>query len=235
MQLNVREVSKLLKVSERKVYDWIKRGILRADRVNHRYRLHRSDLLERTSSREIDIPAQIFEAPAAPGVFSPRLTDALNAGGVFYGVQGEDKAAVIGAIVNSLALAPNADRESFAQLLLAREALGSTAIGEGIAIPHVRRPILLNASSSPAISLCFLEKPVDFGAFDGQPVFAIFLLISPTARMHLQLLSRLSFALHDSHLKAAIVRRAAQNEIIAEFERVERKIDEPRIDTEDNA
>jgi PTS system nitrogen regulatory IIA component len=234
MQLNVREVSKLLKVSERKVYDWIKRGILRADRVNDQYRLHRSDLLERISSREIDIPAQIFEAPASARAFSPRLTDALNAGGVFYGVQGEDKAAVITGIVNRLALPLNADRESFAQLLLAREALGSTAIGDGIAIPHVRRPILLN-TSSPSISLCFLEQPVDFGAFDGQPVFAIFLLISPTARVHLHLLSRLSFALHDSHLKAAIVRRAARNEIIAEFARVERKIEEPRIDTRDDA
>jgi hypothetical protein len=53
--------------------------------------------------------------------------------------------------------------------------------------------------------------------------------------VHLHLLSRLSFALHDSHLKAAIVRRAARNEIIAEFARVERKIEEPRIDTRDDA
>ena len=234
MHLNVREVSKLLKVSEKKVYDWIKRGILRADRVNDQYRLHRSDLLERTSSREIDIPAQIFEVPSYAGVFIPGLAEALNAGGIFYGLKGDDKAAVLSAIVNSLALPSNTDRESLAQLLLAREALGSTAIGEGIAIPHVRRPILLN-TSSPAISLCFLEKPVDFGAFDGQPVFAIFLLISPTARMHLHLLSRLSFALHDSQLKAALVHRAARDEILAEFERVERAIKERHIETEDHA
>ncbi len=234
MQLNVREVSKLLKVSEKKVYDWIKRGILRADRVNDQYRLDRSDLLERTSSREIDIPAQIFEAPSYTGVSAPRLADALRAGGIFYGLPGGDKAAVLGAIVNSLAMPSDTDRESIAQLLLAREALGSTAIGEGIAIPHVRRPILLNTSSA-AISLCFLEQPIDFGAFDGKPVFAIFLLISPTARMHLHLLSRLSFALHDPQLKAALVHRAARDEILAEFERVERAIKEPQIETEDDA
>jgi PTS system nitrogen regulatory IIA component len=234
MQLNVREVSKLLKVSEKKVYDWIKRGILRADRVNDQYRLHRSDLLERTSSREIDIPAEIFADSASVGVPAPRLVDALIAGGIFYGLHGDDKATVMRAIVNSLALPSNCDRESIAQLLLAREALGSTAIGEGIAIPHVRRPILLNASS-PAISLCFLEKSVDFGAFDGKPVFAIFLHISPTARMHLHLLSRLSFALHDPKLKAALVRRAAPDEILAEFDRVERAIKEPGIETEDDA
>ena len=234
MQLNVREASKLLKVSEKKVYDWIKRGIIRADRVNDQYRLHRSDLLERTSSREIDIPAEIFADPTSVGVPTPRLVDALLTGGIFYGLRGDDKATVLRAIVNSLAVPSNSDRESIAQLLLAREALGSTAIGDGIAIPHVRRPILLN-TPSPAISLCFLEKPVDFGAFDGKPVFAIFLVISPTARMHLHLLSRLSFALHDSQLKAALVHRATRDEILAEFDRVERAIKEPHIEAADDA
>ena len=83
VQLNVREVSKLLKVSEKRVYDWIKRGILRAERVNDQYRMHRSDLLEQTSSRRIDIAAQIFEAPSTAGVAVPRLADALKAGGIF--------------------------------------------------------------------------------------------------------------------------------------------------------
>ena len=224
MQLNVREVSKLLKVSEKKVYDWIKRGILRADRVNDQYRLHRSDLLERISSREIDIPAEIFAAPLSPRVPAARLVDALRRGGIFYALQGGDKPTVFRAIVNSLTLPPGSDRESLAQLLMTREALGSTAIGEGIAIPHVRRPILFN-TSAPSVSLCFVEKPLDFSAFDGQPVFAIFLLICPTARMHLQLLSRLSFALHDSRFKAALARRAAPEDILAELERVERSID----------
>lgn len=234
MQLNVREAAKLLKVSERRIYDWIKRGVLRADRVNDQYRLHRSDLLERTSSREIHAPTQIFEAPSTSGSSIYPLTDALRAGGIFYGVRGDNRQAVLRAIVNDLVLPPKIDRESLAQLLLAREALGSTAIGNGVAIPHVRRPILLNASR-PAVSLCFLEKPVDFGAFDGQPVFAIFLLISPTTRIHLHLLSRLSFALHDSGLNHALERRAPRDEIIANLERVERAIKEQRIEAEADA
>jgi len=223
--LNVREAAKLLKVSEKKIYEWIKRGMLRADRVNDQYRLHRSDLLERTSSREINVPAEIFAAPSSAGTAAPGLVDALRAGGIFYGLRGDDKTAVLRSIVDSLTLPSNSDRNSLVQLLVAREGLGSTAIGEGIAIPHVRRPILLNACS-PSISLCFLEQPVDFSAFDGQPVFAIFLLITPTARMHLHLLSRLSLALHEPKLKELLIRRAPREEILAEFERVERAIKE---------
>jgi len=225
MQLSVREVAELLKVSEKKIYGWIKGGLLRANRVNHQYRLHRSDLLEWMTSRDVDLPVEVFADSRQNGAPATTLADALRAGGIFYGLQGDDKAAVLRAIVSALALPENSDCESLSQVLLAREALGSTGVGEGIAIPHVRRPILLNVSS-PAISLCFLDRPVDFGAFDGKPVFAIFLLISPTVRMHLHLLSRLSFALHDSGLRAAIERRAAAGEILAEFQRVEGAIGE---------
>ncbi len=220
MHLNIREVSKLLKVSERKVNEWIKRGILRADRINHQYQFHRSDLLEQTASREIDVPAEIFSAVEPAGGHALSLVDTLHAGGVHHGLPGTDKSTVLRTMVDMLALPSQADRESVWQLLLAREAMGSTAIGGGVAIPHVRRPILF--SGSPAsISLFFLEHPVDFGAADGTPVYAIFLLVSPTARMHLQLLSRLSFALHDSGLKSALARRASSDDILAEFQRVE--------------
>lgn len=227
MHLNVKEASGLLKVSEKRVYDWIKRGTLPVERVNGQYRLHRCDLLERTSSREIDVPAEIFEAPASLGaavVYS--LTDTLRRGGIVHAVPGYNKAAVMHSIVNSLALPSKSDRESLTQLLLAREAIGATAIGGGIAIPHVRRPVLLN-TSGPSISLCFLENPIDFSACDGTPVFAIFLLISPTARIHLHLLSRLSFALHDSQLRGALLARASRDQILVEFERVEREITGP--------
>lgn len=220
MQLKIREVSKLLKVSEKKVNEWIRRGILRADRVNDQYQLHRSDLLERTSSREINIRAEIFLPSDPVSIETPSLVDALRLGGIFHRLSGGDKPAVLRAIVDALALPPNCDREYVWEILLSREALGSTAIGEGIAIPHVRRPLLLNGSRA-SISLCFLEHPVDFGAPDGKPVFAIFLVVSPTARTHLNLLSRLSFALHDSELKSALARQASSAEILTEFQRVE--------------
>jgi PTS system nitrogen regulatory IIA component len=71
------------------------------------------------------------------------------------------------------------------------------------------------------ISLCFLEKPIDFGALDGQPVYALFTLISPTVRAHLHLLSCLSFALRDPEFKAAMKREASREEILAEARHVE--------------
>jgi PTS system nitrogen regulatory IIA component len=92
--------------------------------------------------------------------------------------------------------------------------LESTAIGDGIAIPHVRNPIVLHVPQ-PVVTLCFLEEPVDFGALDGQPVHTLFTLISPTVKAHLHLLSRLAFALRNPDFKALIIRQAGHDEILA--------------------
>ena len=93
----------------------------------------------------------------------------MEVGGIFYRLAGKDKPAVLRSVVEVLRLPDKVDREFLLQVLLAREALESTAIGDGIAIPHVRNPIVLHVPQ-PVVTLCFLEAPVDFGALDGQPV-----------------------------------------------------------------
>lgn len=65
-----------------------------------------------------------------------------------------------GLVVEAMRLPEAVDREQLLQVLLAREALASTAIGDGVAIPHVRNPIVLHVAR-PAITLCLLERPVD--------------------------------------------------------------------------
>ena len=59
------------------------------------------------------------------------------------------------------------DRDFLLTVLEAREAMGSTGIGDGIAIPHVRNPILLHVKR-PFVSLFLLKQPVDFDAIDGK-------------------------------------------------------------------
>jgi PTS system nitrogen regulatory IIA component len=220
MHLNVREASRLLRVSESRIHQWIRRGVLRANRVNDRYHLHRSDLLEQTSSGAVDVRAEIFadlDSAAEPPVM---LGEALRAGGIFPALEGGNKSAVLREIFKVLALPPDSDRESLLQLLMAREAMGSTAIGGGIAIPHVRRPLLLG-DGRPSLSLCLLRHPVDFAAPDGLPVHAIFVIIAPTSRAHLRLLSKLSVALHDSTLRAALTPDSPPQSILREFERID--------------
>ena len=119
-----------------------------------------------------------------------------------------------------LKLPDEVDREFLYQVLLARETLGSTGIGDGIAIPHVRNPIVLHVTK-PTVTLCFLEHPIDFGAIDGRPVDILFTLISPTVRAHLHLLSRLSFVLQDASFRSALKHQASRDALIELVSRAE--------------
>jgi PTS system nitrogen regulatory IIA component len=211
-KLTVREAAALLNTSEKSVYRWIKQGLLPAYRINDQYRINRAELLEWATSRKLHVSPEIFAEPASEGP-PPALEEALRAGGIHYRLGGRDKESVLRAVVDTMKLPEDVDPEFLYQVLLAREALGSTGIGDGIAIPHVRNPIVLHLSR-PTVTLCFLEQPVDFGALDGQPVTTLFTLVSPTVRAHLHLLSRLAFALRHARFKAAVQSQASREEIL---------------------
>jgi PTS system nitrogen regulatory IIA component len=229
MQLTVRQVSGLLSVSEKTIYRWIARGILPAYRVNDQYRFNRAELLEWAARRKVNVSIELFEEPESDGADLPGLVDALQAGGIAYRVEGADKESVLRAVIDHMRLPDEVDRPFLLRVLLARESLQSTGIGDGIAIPHVRNPIVLHVSR-PMITLCFLERAIDFGALDGKPVFALFSLISPTVRAHLRLLSRLSFALKDAEFKTAIGKKASREKILGEARRVEDALERRRRD-----
>jgi PTS system nitrogen regulatory IIA component len=220
MQLTVRDVASLLKVSERTIYRWIKEGTVPAYRLNEQYRFHRAEILEWATARRIGVSVEIFEETDDASVRMPTLTEALQTGGIAYRVAGADKESVLRAAVDAMRLPDEVDREQLIRVLVAREAMASTAIGDGIAIPHVRNPIVLHVPRS-MITLCFLERPMDFGALDGQPVHCLFTMVSPTVRAHLHLLSRLAFALRDTGFHGVIRRQGLREEILAELRRVE--------------
>jgi PTS system nitrogen regulatory IIA component len=224
LQLTVRDVAGIFNISETTVFNWIKHRNLPVYHVDEEYRFSRSELLEWASTTQTDVTSEIINAaPGQDPLLMPRLDEALQAGGVNYGVGGTDKTSVLDSVVQALHLPMETDRSFLYQVLLSRESLGSTGIGDGIAIPHVRNPIVLQIPSS-MISLCYLEQAVDFGALDGQPVSILFTLISPTVRTHLNLLSKLSFALSDAQFKTIIKQQASRNQIIAEALRIEEKL-----------
>jgi PTS system nitrogen regulatory IIA component len=141
-------------------------------------------------------------------------------------VEGEGKKGVLQAILGTMPLPGEIDRQQLLEVLLARESLGSTGIGDGIAIPHVRNPIVMPLPQ-PLIRVSFLKQAVDFGALDGRPVHTLFTLISPTIRIHLRLLSELAFALRQPDFMEVISRRATAQEILEWAGRIDRSLSHP--------
>ncbi|MBN1490561.1 MAG: PTS sugar transporter subunit IIA [Phycisphaerae bacterium] len=220
MNLSVRDVAKLLNVSERTIYRWIDRGTLPVYRMGDQFKFNRTELLEWATSRRLNVSADIVAEPESAGGEPCRLSDALKAGGIFYRIGGDDKASVLRSVVEVLRLPDEVDREFLYEVLLARESLGSTGIGDGIAIPHVRNPVVLHVAQ-PTVTLCFLEHPIDFEAIDAQPVHTLFTLISPTVRSHLRMLSQLSFSLRKPSFRQVIREQGVREAILAEVVQIE--------------
>lgn len=226
MQLSVRDSARLLNVSEKTICRWVKQGNLPAHWVNEQYRFHREELLEWATAQGINVSAEIFQETEAAA--SPGLAEALRAGGIHRHVGGTDKPSVLRAVVDAMPLPDEVDRQFLLQVLLARESLGSTALGDGIAVPHVRNPIVMHIPR-PMITLCFLDHAIDFDAVDGKPVHTLFTIVSPTIRAHLHLLSRLGFALRQPPFARVIAEHGPSDAILAASEAVDGAI--PRAPT----
>ena len=222
MRISVKEAAGLLDISEKTIYRWVAQGKIPCCQINDQYRFNRAELLEWATAQRIPVSPRILEEPAEEGPL-PRLEEALRAGGIFYRVAGNDKESVLKNIVEIMPLPDDVDRDFLFQVLISRESVGSTGMGGGIAIPHVRNPIVMHIPR-PMVSLCFLEKPVEFGAIDGKPVHTLFTIVSPTIRAHLTLISRICFGLHKSPFVDAILREALRDEILLLARELDEKV-----------
>lgn len=225
MQLNLREAARLLHVEEDQIQRWINGSGLPATRINEQYRINRVQLLEWATSSGLVLSPKIFRDSVGHDDAPPSLGAALVAGGIFHDVRGAEPAEVLRSVVRSLHLPPTQDREFLVEMLLAREGLGSTGVGDGIAIPHVRNPIVLHVPEA-SVNLSFLQTPVDFRAMDGKPVHCLFTLVSPTVKTHLHLLSRLAYALRDADLRRLLGARSPADTILERVKAIDIRLND---------
>ena len=219
MRLTLREAAASLNCTEKTVLRWIAHAGLPTVRLGGLYHFNRAELMEWAIHHNIGSSSLSCELEPEPDAGCERvsaLAGALRAGGVLAGIPADTVPDVLAAAVKHLLpdAAPE-DRDLALAMLLAREATGVTAIGEGILVPHVRAPIVLGGA--PRILLAYPPRPLPLAAAptpDGQPVHAVFVLASPTVRAHLTLLSLLASALRDADFRQAVAARAPEHALL---------------------
>jgi PTS system nitrogen regulatory IIA component len=104
------------------------------------------------------------------------------------------------------------DEDSVAKIVLEREELGTTGIGEGIAVPHGKS----NAVDKLVAAFGRSEKGIDFASIDNQPVHLLFLLVAPidSAGPHLMALARISRLLKNTDFRASLKKAKGKSEIL---------------------
>jgi PTS system nitrogen regulatory IIA component len=102
-------------------------------------------------------------------------------------------------------------KDDLIKILLERERLGSTGIGDGVAIPHGKVPGI----TEPIISFGRSETGIDFDSMDGQPVYLFFLLVAPenSANIHLKALARIAKVLKNQSLRKQLLEAKTREDI----------------------
>jgi fructose-specific phosphotransferase system IIA component len=140
-----------------------------------------------------------------------QIMDFLSKKAIVTEVKSTKKEEVIREMVDALLNAGEIEKRHRGKLieaLMARESLGSTAIGQGIAIPHAKSDCVKELVAAFGLS----KKGVDFDSLDGEPAYIFFLLVAPqdSAGPHLKALARISRLLKDKYFRDTL--RACSDE-----------------------
>jgi PTS system nitrogen regulatory IIA component len=144
------------------------------------------------------------------------LAKLIEKGGVYYDIPGNSPGGVLSALIGSLKNPPLISSFSMEELLracLEREALVSTGIGNGIALPHPRNPLAADRGSQ-FTALGFPKHPINWNAPDGKAVDTLFFIVSASAALHLHTLSRINFFCQDGAFLRLLKDRSSQEAII---------------------
>ena len=226
MQLTLPDVVRLFDVSENQVHRWIQEAELPVQIINTRYRFNRAELLEWATARGIKFSSSIFCEVNGEADERSELFNAFEYGGVKYlsvGSEGEGPRTVLLRALDGMPLPDDFPREHLVQLLMARQSVGSTGVGDGIAIPHARYPVLL-AVPRPAIRLCLLSKPIAFESSHRDPVDTLFIIVCSTVHEHLRLLAKLASVLREESFRRFLHTKPHEKELLAEIHRREEEL-----------
>ena len=201
--LTIEEVAKYLRMSERSVYEWAQRGDIPAGKIGTVWRFKKSDIEQWVNER-------LSVNRLTPQMNSVQTQTILSVDRVLF-LNYVTKRDALLALAENIAAAPQVkNKQELALEILKREELMSTAIGKGIAIPHVRLSSVTDLVVSVGVSRTDI---VDFHPLDDEPVRLVF-MIAAAYNQHAYYLQTLSFfsarlknrELRDSLLKAQSTR-----------------------------
>ena len=141
-----------------------------------------------------------------------KLTDILEESSIVADLEASTKTEALELLVNAMVTSiPALDTQEMLRVLLEREELGSTGIGDGIAIPHGKSQELTTIVSGFGLS----KQGIDFDSLDGKPAHLFFLLVAPenSVGTHLKMLARISRMLKNVEFRQQLREANSQHEI----------------------
>ena len=198
--LTIDEVAKYLRVSERTVYDWAQKGEIPSGKIGTVWRFKKTDIEQWVNNRLSGLQKQGISTVHVESIVSPDRILFLDHA---------SKQDALTELAENLSTAPQVkNRQELTEKIIQREELMSTAIGRGIAIPHVRLSSITDLVVSVGISRTDI---IDFQALDDEPVRLLFMIAAAYNQhaYYLQTLSFFSARLKNKELRTSLM--AAQS------------------------
>jgi len=141
-----------------------------------------------------------------------KLSESLNADRIVLDFDARKKEDAIGALVDPVV--NGYDRDAILTEILEREKLGSTGVGQGVAIPHVR----MSAVEEPAVVFGRAARPIDFEAIDDEPCSLFFLVLGPTSAdaqdAYLKTMAKISRLMRSADVRSKLASAATEDDVI---------------------
>ena len=183
--LTIDEVAKYLRVSERTVYEWAQKGEIPAGKIGTVWRFKKTDLQKWVDDRLST--SSLTPSPLSNNTF--QMENIVSPDRIIF-LDHPSKRDALLTLIDNISTAPQIkNKQELLQGILKRDELMSTAIGRGIAIPHIRLPSITDLVVSVGISR--VDIP-DFNSMDDEPVRLLF-MIAATHNQHAYYLQTLSF------------------------------------------
>ena len=147
------------------------------------------------------------------------LAQLVECGGIYYNIPGNTKQEIMSNIVDNLNISPE-KKETLLQAVIEREALLSTGMENGIAIPHPRTP-MLEENEKPFVAIAFSEKSIEWETPDNKKVHTIFLTISKTPKQHLGALSKINYICCQENFLTHLLAKADKDRLLAAIKEYE--------------
>src|SRR6266481_3653783 len=157
MELNSAQVGCLLRLDEQVVREWARAGKLPHVYSQGRYRYNRQAILEWAPAHNHPLSLPTKEAQTDRSL--PPLKEVFSTKHFYYNVPGGNFSEAVRAALDRLDLPPENDKDLICDLMVSREKLMTTAVGDGVAVPHVRVPVVVNVPA-PVYGVFFLCRGV---------------------------------------------------------------------------
>ena len=237
MDLKIKDVAELLNVSQITIQKWVDDGLIPTYKIDSQYRFSKQEIESWVMSHKLTTnegvsPFSIKASKSTPesnptaGSQKFSLYRALHKGQVLQNISETGKEDVIRKSTKLIAETQKIDSDMLSEMLIDRERMHPTALNNGIAVPHTRDFVL--SPTHDVVVFAFPDKPIHYGALDGEPVHTLIFLFACNDKRHLHLLAKIAHLSSQESIRTMLKKKPSKEQLMEFIEGWERAIPSPQ-------